>query len=258
MSRKLSLMFHVVLGYPSLEKSLEIVSELCKRNVDYLEIQVPFSDPLADGPLIVRANQTALQHGVGLSRVVEAIMANRNSRTKLLLMSYVQPVFKVDPKLVLQQLKQAGAYGCIIPDLPIDQPEAALFQTTTLQFVPVLSPGITRQRIELYKRLKPKLIYCTARRGITGTKSQFDQLEYIKQVKRMLGGEVVVGFGIQQPSQLQELPGYVDGAVIGSRLIEAMLHSDGRIKAALQLVDQFIATRNQLASGTITKQKDKL
>ena len=257
---RLKLMFHVVLGYPNLEESQRLIAELCRRDIDYLEIQVPFSDPMADGPLITRANQIALAQNVSIKDVIETIHQNAHTMPNLLLMSYFQPVFNVGAAKIFDQLAKAGAYGCIIPDLPIDQVEAALFDRATSQnlvMVPVFSPAMSIERIRKYQAVKPKLVYCTARQGITGTKSNFAQLDYIQTVGQILDCETVLGFGIQDPETLAKLPPYVGGVAIGSKIIDTIEKHDGNITAALDLVDTFIASRNAITSGTITS-KEKL
>jgi tryptophan synthase alpha chain len=225
--KKIALMTHVVAGYPSIAETIQIVKEMERAGVDLIEIQIPFSDPLADGPVIMAANDHALAQGMITEKAFD-LMQTLSTKVKipLLFMGYFNTVFHYGTKQFCQQAAAAGAQGLIIPDVPYDEEGhegfIAACKKVGLAQIRVLSPTSTPERIKANCQIAQSFIYCTAHAGITGTKSELSPAtkKYLASVRRHTNLPLAVGFGISQPAQVKALIGSADIAVIGSAVIQ--------------------------------------
>lgn len=231
------LMTHVVVGSPTLQVTRHLISEMIDRDIAAIELQIPFSDPIADGPVLMEANDRAVKNGVS---VKEALSLMRPGKTKFYLMSYLQPILHYGPAAFFEQALQAGCAGFIIPDLPFDAPETKQFIAAKPELrhtlVPVLSSGMTKDRLQqLFAVLEPELVYLTARHGITGERTDFSQdlSTAIKLIRALTNAKLAVGFGIQTPADVRAVLGYVDLAVVGSALTRALAVSEQDVKNLL-------------------------
>jgi tryptophan synthase alpha chain len=225
--KKIGLMTHVVVGFPSIPATKKIIRQMVVSGVDCIELQIPFSDPLADGPVIMQANDRALENGVTLEDCLK-VMSEMSHETQipLFFMCYYQTIFHRGVERFCQEAGAAGAKGIIVPDLPIDEEEYQHFldccQAAGMDHIRVLSPTATLERIALNAQFHNELVYCTARVGITGKQTSLseDSKKFIYEVKNYVQCPIAVGFGIKSRDQVRALIGYADIAVIGSAVIE--------------------------------------
>jgi tryptophan synthase alpha chain len=224
------LMTHVVVGAPNLQITKRMVREMTNRNIAAVELQIPFSDPIADGPVLMSANDQAVKNGISIDTVLGLVSTGP---TKSYLMSYLQPILHYGPSAFFRQALEAGCAGFIIPDLPYDAPETKTFIDEVPELrhtlIPVLSPRMAQFRLDrLFKILKPELIYLTARHGITGERTDFskDLSETIKRIRALTDAKIAVGFGIQTPADVRAVLHQADLAVVGSALTKALSVSE--------------------------------
>ena len=225
--KSIALMTHVIVGYPSLEKTQELVEEMAASGADIIELQIPFSDPLADGPTIMRACEKSLANG---TKVADAfvIMKALTARVSipLLFMAYYNTVFRYGVEKFCKDAHAAGASGLIIPDMPIDEEGEEHFYALAKQYdlhaIHVVSPASTDERLQKNAEMATGFVYCTARQGITGVQSELDPSlsSYLKKIRTYFSIPIAVGFGISKKEHVQALSNHADIAVIGSALID--------------------------------------
>lgn len=221
------LMTHIVMGYPSFDDSLRIIEEMVEAGVDLMELQIPFSEPTADGPVIVRANQRALKEGSSVADCIN--LAETVSRTfgiPFLIMSYYNILFKYGVKRFVTVMSNCGLRGAIIPDLPPEEGQEYLDAMQAHNLAPILlfSPTTSPDRMRYIAASGRGFIYCVARKGVTGTKTNFSKelATYLMRCRKSTSLPLALGFGIKQKSDIDFLKGKADIAVIGSRTIEVM------------------------------------
>lgn len=226
--KEILLMTHLVLGYPSFAVNREVIDRMVAAGVDIIELQIPFSEPVADGPVILRANQEAIEAGVRVRQCFEfaAEMAARHP-IPLLFMTYYNILFKYGVGDFLHKTKDIGIKGLIIPDLPPEEGEEYLATCRELQLAPIqiFAPTSSEARMTRLAAHGAGFIYCVARRGVTGARTSFDTdfNEYIARCRRATDLPLAVGFGISRREDVELLRGRADIAVIGSatiRLVE--------------------------------------
>lgn len=242
---RVGLMTHVVIGYPTLEETISIAKTMAENGVDIIELQIPFSDPLADGPTIMHACEESLKNG---TKVKDAfiIMKNLTSQisTPLLFMAYYNTVFKYGVERFCKDAETAGASGLIVPDMPIDEESEEHFlffcRKYDLHNVQVISPASTEDRLRKNAEVASGFVYCTARQGITGAKDQLDPnlTTYIEKVKSFFSVPVAIGFGISKRQHIQALKSHADIAVIGSAIINIINKSNA--SDTKQKIKQFL------------------
>lgn len=218
------IMMHVIVWYPDIATSESIAHTLLEAGIDFLEIQIPFSDPMADGPTFMHANSVAVRNK---TTVQDCFDFMRRLRTKtdipLILMGYYNSIFRKGVREFCGQASQAGCSGIIFPDYPLDHERRewllATCQEFGLDFIPVLNPSATEERIKKVADLNPSLLYYGMRKGITGAKDTLDiNLEKnIQYVKQLLFCPIAVGWGISTPDHIRDLPQEADIAIIGSK-----------------------------------------
>jgi len=218
------LMTHIVLGYPSFEESYRIIKEMVGAGVDLMELQIPFSEPTADGPVIAQANQKALQQGV---RVEECLgFADKITRAfdiPFLIMSYYNIPFKYGIKKFASTLKNYGLKGAIIPDLPPEEGQDYLEAMGENDLDPILifSPTTSLERMKYLASFARGFVYCVARKGVTGENTDFTEelALYLSRCRESSGLPLAVGFGIKDRADIEFLKGKADIAVIGSQTL---------------------------------------
>lgn len=230
---RLGLMTHLVVGYPSLEATEALVKIMENSGVDFIELQIPFSDPLADGPTIMRACEKALESGVKVKDAFElAGRLTKQVKIPILFMAYYNTVFKYGTKKFCQDAKRVGISGLIIPDIPIEEEHQEHFikycKEAGLKNIRVISPASTDERLKKNAQVADGFIYCTARQGITGTEKALDPnvAKYLNTVKKYFKIPVAVGFGISNKEQIKALKRYADIIVTGSAVIEVINKSN--------------------------------
>ena len=226
---RIGLMTHVVAGYPTIADTVNLVRVMAKEGVDIIELQIPFSDPLADGPTIMKACEKALANGVRVKDSFYVMQKlSQEVSIPLLFMAYYNTVFKYGTEKFCQDAKMAGASGLIVPDMPIEEESREHFMkycnTYGLHHIHVVSPASTDKRLQENARVANGFIYVTARQGITGARKSLDSVivTYLKKIRKYFSIPIAVGFGISQKEHLMALAPYADIAVVGSALIDVI------------------------------------
>lgn len=225
--KKLALMAHVVVGYPSLGETIKIVKTMVESGVDIVELQIPFSDPLADGVTIMQACEQALENG---TKVKDAftVMKTLTAQVEapLVFMAYYNTVFVYGVEKFCREAKTAGAVGLIVPDMPIDEEAEEHFYQYAKQYglhtIQVVSPASTENRLKKNAKVASGFVYCVARQGTTGAKDILDPKlgAYLQKIRKYFSIPIVVGFGISKKEHIKMLEQNADIAVIGSAVID--------------------------------------
>lgn len=216
---------YLAVGYPDLPTSLDLFQILAEAGADLIEIGVPFSDPLADGPVIQAATQQALAQGVTPDDCIAAVrrLRQRGVTIPLLLMGYINPILAYGLEPYVADAAAAGADGFIIPDLPPDEANEieSACQRYGLAMIYLVAPTSTPERIALAAAHSTGFIYLVSVAGITGARSDLPpQLaEFVARVRQQSGLPLAVGFGISTPAQAAAVAAIADGVVVGSALV---------------------------------------
>jgi len=230
---------YIMAGDPSLEKTKEIVLMFEECGADIVELGVPFTDPLADGPTIQRAAERALKNGVTLKKVISCVKDLRlKTKIPLVLMTYYNPVFKYGEERFIADAKDAGVDGIIIPDLPPDEAGgfAKLARKSALATIFLLAPTSTEERIKKVASASTGFIYYVSITGITGAQLLLDGSieKSISGIRRITDKPVAVGFGVSTSDEAKTVAGVSDGVVIGSAIVKkAQVSAEGELKGFL-------------------------
>lgn len=220
------LMTHLVVGYPSLEVNRAVIRQMAAHGVDCIELQIPFSEPIADGPVIVRASQESLRHGTCVEDCIRfgEEMAMEFPEVCFLFMTYYNIVYKYGEQAFLRRTRDIGFRGTIIPDLPPEEGQAYLETSKKLGLAPILffTPTSSDKRMQEVAGQGQGFIYCVARRGVTGGQTAFDSGldQYLERCRRATDLPLAVGFGISSREDVALLTGKADVAVIGTATIK--------------------------------------
>lgn len=222
--KKILLMTHIVIGYPSMEASLEIVKTMAAAGVDLMELQIPFSEPIADGPVILRANQASLAKGVTVRDCMAfAGQAARDFDIPFLLMSYYNILFKYGETAFAQAMASGNLRGAIVPDLPHEEARGYLAAMKKHNLAPIFiyAPTTSDQRMQQIAQHADGFIYCVARKGVTGQQTDFSQQlqTYLGRCRKATSLPLALGFGVKDRIDIDYLTGKVDIAVIGTQTI---------------------------------------
>ncbi len=230
--RRAALVPFVTAGDPSPGHTVAMLRALVAGGADVIELGVPFSDPMADGPTIQRSSERALRAGMGLAGVLDAVSAFRreDSRTPVVLMGYANPIERMGAAAFASRAAQAGVDGVLVVDYPPEESGdwASVLAAAGIDPIFLLSPTSSEARIELVSRLASGYIYYVSLKGVTGA-AHIDAAD----VERMLGRirartdvPVGVGFGIRDPQTARAIARFADAVVIGSRIVEEIERAD--------------------------------
>lgn len=254
------LMAHIVYGYPDTPTSLYMLEKMDNMGVEYIEVQIPFSDPMADGPILSHANSEAAKH-TSTDDVLNALqkVTGQLQTSRVVVMCYFQSIFSYGIEQFCAKVAAADIAGLIVPDLPSDQPEYRMLLAKCGQYgltiIPVLSSNMDHERLEHYIDRGTELVYVTARLGVTG--SHTDGLQISKVVEftdaiKLLSPkcEVALGFGIQTAEDIKKLPDSVAIVVVGSA-ITSHLDTDGKAKAT-KFIDELVDACHGRVDGKLS------
>ncbi|MBN1366371.1 MAG: tryptophan synthase subunit alpha [Dehalococcoidales bacterium] len=222
-----ALVAYVTVGYPSVEATFKVVPLLAENGCDLIEMGIPFSDPLADGPVIQNASYHALQKGITPQKCLD-IAAQLSSRVKIPLtfMTYINPVLSYGLDKFCLACAASGIKGLIIPDLP---PEEGLeleeiTRRNGIDLVYLLSPASTEQRIKLVSERSRGFVYLVSVTGVTGARKELppELNQFVAKVKQAARIPVLVGFGISSAALAKQATEIADGVIVGSRIIQLM------------------------------------
>lgn len=223
-------------GFPQLNDTITIAKELQAQGVDMLEIGIPFSDPLADGPVIQRSSEIALRNGMSISLLFEQLKeCRKHIHIPLILMGYFNPMLQYGIELFLEKAKEVGIDGLIIPDLPVKEYEdeyKTLFDHYQLKNVLLVTPQTSDERIRKIDSISGGFIYVVSSSSTTGKADSkiLQQKKYLEKVYSLqLKNPTLVGFGISNSDDLKIVNQYAEGAIIGTAFINAI--SSGEIRS---------------------------
>lgn len=228
MSGGTALVPFVTVGYPDLETSEAIAEAIVESGADMLELGIPFSDPLADGPTIQKASFRALEHDVDVSVALGVLrrLRSRGVDAPLIFMGYLNPFIRYGFDRFIEEAADAGLDGVIVPDLPAD--EAAPFKTLCDQYgiymIPLLAPTSSDRRIAQACKAANGFIYCVSLTGVTGARGELASglSKLVGRIRCHTDLPVLVGFGVSSPEHVEAIGRYADGVVVASALIDAI------------------------------------
>lgn len=224
--RDILLMTHIVLGYPSLAASRDLAHAMVDAGVDMMELQIPFSEPIADGPVILHANQRALAAGVTVGAYLElGARLARELPIPIVFMTYYNIVWMRGVERFARETRAAGLYGAIVPDLPFEEGEQLMAAFEREQLAPIFcyAPTTPDARLRAIAAHARGFIYCVARRGVTGSATEFGALDaYLARCRSATTLPLALGFGVKNAADVAALTGKVDIAVVGSETIRVV------------------------------------
>jgi tryptophan synthase alpha chain len=231
-TKKNILNIYTTAGYPKLNGTIEVVKELAASGVDMVEIGMPFSDPLADGPTIQQSSEVAIRNGITIDLIFEQIKEIRKTvDIPIMLMGYLNQVVKYGTEQFLSKAKAVGVDGLILPDLPLDiylDEYKPLFETHGLKMSFLITPQTSENRIRLIAKESTAFLYVVSSYAITGSKSDIEdsQLDYFNYINNLeLSIPKLIGFGISNAETFSKACAYADGAIIGSAFIKSLKSS---------------------------------
>lgn len=225
---------YLMAGHPSLGKLPCLVKAMMEGGADIVEIGIPYSDPLADGPVIQEAGQIALRGGATVDRILEAIpVIRQESDIPLILMVYFSTIFRYGSDDFIKKCKDAGVDGLIVPDMPLEERDEILpLFGDDIAFIPLVAPT-SKERIVKIIKGGSGFVYCVSTLGVTGETGRFhpDLLAYLNNVRQLSTLPIAVGFGISKRDDVVGLAPYVDGVIVGSALVKTIQESNGEPEA---------------------------
>jgi tryptophan synthase alpha chain len=236
---------YVTAGDPDLEMTKRLVHEMVRRGGDIIEIGVPFSDPLADGPIIQRASQRALQGGTTLRKILQTVSELRHDvDVPLVLMTYYNPVLRYGEEAFVADALGAGVDGIIVPDLPPEEGQSLIELTTDtpLDMIFLAAPTSTSARLALISEASRGFIYYVSRLGTTGVRDQLaDDLRImLEKVRASTSKPIAVGVGVSTPEHVRLVAELADGVVVGSAILKLIEDLEDRADR-LEHVGDFVA-----------------
>ncbi len=239
-NKKRAFIPYIMAGDPNLEKTVELIQLLSENGADLIEVGVPFSDPVADGPVIQQAGVRSLENGCTFEKILESIgKVTPKITTPLILMMYYNMIFQRGFPKFFEAIKNAGCAGLIIPDLPPDEAgETRRFAEQYqigLNFL--VAPTSNEERIRLAADASTGFLYAVSLKGVTGVRSNLptELPNFIHKIKKLTDKPVAVGFGIATPEQAKMVAGFADGVIVGSAIVKAAA-SDSNLHEVQQLV----------------------
>ena len=237
---------YITAGDPDLDVTTQLVLELERNGANIVELGVPFSDPVADGPTIQRASLRALQQGTTLHGIVDAVASIReHSRIPIVLMTYYNPILAYGIQTFCWEAARAGVDGLIIPDLPPEESEelTVACREHHIANIFLVAPTSTTTRIELANRYTTGFAYCVSLTGVTGARGQMAEgvAEFMATVRKHTDRPLAIGFGISTPEHAREAAKLADGIIVGSAIINVMEQCDNESEM-IREVGSFIAS----------------
>ncbi|MEP6943590.1 MAG: tryptophan synthase subunit alpha [Betaproteobacteria bacterium] len=245
-SGRSALIPYVTAGDPALAYTLAIMGSLVKAGADIIELGVPFSDPMADGPVVQRASERALAQGVSLRDVLDVVAAFRkgDTSTPVVLMGYVNPIEAMGAERFVERAGQVGVDGVIVVDYPPEEATgfAALLDAQGIAPIFLLSPTTPDHRISGIAKLARGYVYYVSLKGVTGAGhlDTSDVVARLAQIRRYVSLPIGVGFGIRDAAGAQAIAAHADAVVIGSRIIQEI--ESGPASEAAQRAGAWLAT----------------
>lgn len=239
-----ALMPYLPLGYPTMDASADLIRAAADAGADLLELGVPFSDPLADGPVIQRATHVALQNGMTLAKSLGMVQQARAAGVTLplTLMGYYNPILRFGISAFVQAACDAGVDGLIVPDLPLEEagPLDAACRTRNLHLIFLAAPTSTPARLQKIGDATRGFMYLVSVVGVTGARDQMgaDLLDFVARTRAVTTKPVCVGFGIASVESARQVARIADGVIVGSALVSKIGEEGNAVAAAGEFIGE--------------------
>jgi len=237
LGKQRALIPYLTAGFPTSDVSLETLRRVVAAGADFVEVGVPFSDPLADGPTIQRTTQAALEQGMTVARVLE-LVGKAALEVPVVIMTYLNPVMAYGVERFARDARAAGVAGVILTDLPAGADPAVeqVVRTSALDLIRLVAPTTDDRRLRTALETSTGFVYLISRLGVTGARDTVpsDLAQHVRRIRAVTPLPVAVGFGISTPAQAQAAARHADGVVVGSALMDAL--ATGGVTAAERLV----------------------
>lgn len=247
-----SLVVYVTCGDPDLATTRAVVLAAIDAGADVIELGVPFSDPVADGAVIQRASQRALQHGTSLADVLKLAAEVRQSAqsTGLIIFSYLNPILRMGMDKFCRIARHAGVDGTLLTDLPVEEADDYLreMRRNDLATVFLAAPTSTDQRLKRIAEASSGFVYAVSRTGVTGARQQLpdDARKLVRRLRKYTKLPIAVGFGISTAEQFAAVGEFADAAVVGSAIVETIERNPGKEAASVaEFIKQLSAVRSE-------------
>lgn len=254
--KKPALVAYVTCGDPDLATTREIVLAAIEAGADVIELGVPFSDPVADGPVIQRASERALKHGTSLAQVLTlaAEIRQQAQSTGLIVFSYLNPILRMGLKKFCKVARAAGVDGALVTDLPVEEAGAYLSAMREHDLSPVFlaAPTSSDERLKRIASASRGFVYAVSRTGVTGQRQQLagDAQKLVKRLRRVTKLPIALGFGISSPAQFREVGEFADAVVVGSAIVETIERNRGREPEAVgTFIGNLTAVNREMTSA---------
>ena len=234
-----ALVAYVTCGDPDLATTREIVLAAIEAGAEVIELGVPFSDPVADGPVIQRASERALKHGISLAQVLTlaAEIREQAQSTGLIVFSYLNPILRMGLEKFCKVARAAGVDGSLVIDLPVEEAGEYLRAMREHDLSPIFlaAPTSPDERLRRIAAASQGFVYAVSRTGVTGQRQQLaeDARKLVKRLRKVTKLPVALGFGISTPEQFAEVGEFADAVVVGSAIVETIERNKGREAAAV-------------------------
>jgi len=254
--RKPALVVYVTCGDPDLATTRDIVLAAIEAGADAIELGVPFSDPVADGPVIQRASERALRHRTTLAQVLTlaAELREHAQSTGLIVFSYLNPILRMGMEKFCKVARAAGVDGVLVTDLPVEEAGEYLQAMRAHDLAPVFlaAPTSTDERLKHIAAASRGFVYALSRTGVTGQRQKLadDAHKLVQRLRRVTQLPIALGFGISTAAQFAEVGEFADAVVVGSAIVEIIERSRGReAKAVADFVGQLSASSRPLSAN---------
>lgn len=251
---ELGIVAYITVGDPSLDATEKIVLAAADAGADVIELGVPFSDPVADGPVIQRAGERALRGGTTLAKVLDLVARlRRSTQVPLVIFSYFNPILQMGLEKFAAQAAQSGADGVLVTDLTLEEATEyrVLLQAHNLDTIFLAAPTSTDTRLAQISAATTGFLYLVSRTGVTGTREALpaELPALVRRVRKFTSLPIAVGFGISLPTHVTVLGGIANAAVVGSALMAAVEKADSGDAAAAAVADLVRTLKNAARSG---------
>ncbi|MGD0512110.1 MAG: tryptophan synthase subunit alpha [Terriglobales bacterium] len=248
-----SLVAYVTCGDPNLTTTRDVVLAAIEAGADVIELGVPFSDPVADGPVIQRASERALQQGVTLADVLKlaAEMRQHAQSTGLIIFSYLNPILRMGLEKFCKVARHAGVDGALLTDLPVEEADDYLreMRRNDLATIFLAAPTSTDERLKRIAETSSGFVYAVSRTGVTGAREQLtdDARKLVRRLRKFTKLPIAVGFGISTAQQFAAVGEFADAAVVGSAIVETIERNPGKeAESVAKFIQQLSAVSFQL------------
>lgn len=212
-------------GYPRLDDTVEIILDLDAAGVDFIELGMPFSDPIADGPVIQETSQQALDNGITLSHIFEIVRkAREHVEIPIILMGYLNPIHRMGIESFMERASESGADGLIIPDWPLEESRSygSGLSQNGLDLIHLIAPNTPPARIEAIDEATTSFIYCVAYTGVTGGTDRPKALDFFERLRNLISHPLMIGFGVRNQADFLEYTRFADGVIVGSAFMKLL------------------------------------